>query len=77
LLDDFLGECRTDADGHFAIVFTQVAFRDAVESRPDLYLVVLDASGKRELASTRAEVRRNAGAEERYVIDVPARALAG
>lgn len=77
LADDFLGETRTDADGRFAIVFTQVQFRDLIESRPDLYLVVFDPTGERALATTRDAVRKNAGAEERYAIDVPAKTLAG
>jgi hypothetical protein len=68
--DDLLGETRTDADGHFAIVFTRAAFRDVAESRPDLYLVVLDASGERVLHSTRSELRKNAGVDERYAIEI-------
>ena len=73
--DDFLGESRTDADGYFAIVFTQQAFRDVVESRPDLYLKVFDGTGTRLLASTRSELRKKAGAEERFEIRVPRAAL--
>jgi hypothetical protein len=69
--DDFLGEARTDADGRFAIVFGPQAFRDVGEARPDLYLKVFDARGERVLASTRHELRRNAGADERWVIRVP------
>jgi len=69
--DDFLGETHTDADGRFAIVFTQVAFRDVKESRPDLYLVIADASGKRVLHSTRSEVRNDAGVDERFAIEIP------
>lgn len=70
--DDFLGETRTDADGHFNLVFTQVDFRDVKEVRPDLYLVVLDSAGSRVLHSTRSELRRNAGVDERYAIAIPA-----
>ena len=69
--DDFLGETRTDADGRFDLVFTQVAFRDVQETHPDLYLVILDATGERVLHSTRSELRKNAGVEERYVIEIP------
>jgi len=76
-LDDFVGESRTDADGRFSIVFTQVEFQDAFETRPDLYLVVFDADAKRVLASTKSAIRWNADNEERYVIDVSAQALAG
>ncbi len=68
--DDFLGETRTDADGRFDLVFTQVEFRDVAETHPDLYLVVLDASCERTLHSTRAALRRNAGVEERYTLEV-------
>jgi hypothetical protein len=71
IADDFLGETRTDADGHFDLVFTQVDFRDVVETHPDLYLVVLDARAEQVLHSTRADVRKNAGVEERYVIEIP------
>jgi hypothetical protein len=70
VFDDFLGETRTDAEGEFAIVFTQVAFRDVTETRPDLYLVIADSSGERVLHSTRAKLRRNAGVEERYAIEI-------
>lgn len=68
--DDLLGETRTDADGQFAIVYTQAAFRDFAEARPDLYLVVLDATGERVLHSTRSELRKNAGVDERYAIEI-------
>jgi len=71
LSDDLLGEARTDADGRFSIVFTQLAFRDFVESRPDLYLTVLDGDGARVLLTTRDDVRNNAGAEERYALTIP------
>lgn len=74
--DDFLGEARTDADGRFAIVYATAHFRDLVETRPDLYLVVLDAAGTRELCSTRDEVRRDCGADERFAIAVAPERLA-
>ena len=70
-LDDFLGETRTDADGRFSIVFTQVQFQDVFEQRPDLYLELFDASGTRLVATTRDTIRRNAGVEERYAIAIP------
>ena len=69
--DDFLGETRTDADGRFDLVFTQVAFRDVKETHPDLYLVIHDPNDQRVLHSTRKELRRNAGVEERYAIEIP------
>jgi hypothetical protein len=74
-LDDLLGEVRTDADGRFAIVFTQVQFRDVKESRPDLYLEIFDTSGERLIHSTRSALRRNAGVDESYAIEIPAAKL--
>jgi hypothetical protein len=70
LSDDFLGEARTDADGRFAIVFTQRSFRDWAEAQPDLYVEVFDASGRRRLFTTRDATRRNAGPEERFAIAI-------
>jgi hypothetical protein len=75
LADDLLGETPTDADGRFAIVFTQLQFRDLVESRPDLYLTISDPSGSRLLLSTRQAVRHDAGVEERYALEIPPDAL--
>jgi len=77
MFDDFLGEARTDQEGHFAIVYTQVEFRDVVESRPDLYLRIFDAAGQREILHTRKTFRRNAGVEERYAIEIDPEKLSG
>ena len=71
IADDFLGETRTDAEGCFDLVFTQVAFRDVKETHPDLYLVILDPKDQRVLHSTRDKLRKNAGVEERYAIEIP------
>ena len=71
ILDDFLGETRTDAEGHFALEFTDEPFRSIFDENPDLYLRVYDATGAREVFSTRSQVRRSAGAEERYELRIP------
>lgn len=72
LMDDALGSTTTDAEGRFEIQFTELAFQDAVETRPDVYLRVYDPDGHRVLAHTRNAVRRNARAEEHFEIEVPA-----
>jgi hypothetical protein len=76
LKDDHLGDAITDEDGHFEIRFTDLAFRDVVEQRPDVYLKVYAPDGTTELCTTEANVRRNARAQEHYEILVPAERLA-
>lgn len=77
VFDDHLGDTRTDEAGRFELTFTDEPFRQVFDENPDLYLRIYDASGSRELHSTRASVRRNAGADEHYEIRIPADRLAG
>jgi hypothetical protein len=71
LVDDFLGETRTDDGGRFELVFTEVQFTDLFETRPDLYLHVFDASGGRLLLSTEQQVRVDAEQEEFFELRIP------
>jgi hypothetical protein len=71
VLDDFLGEARTDAAGRFSLRFTEAQFRDLFEKRPDLYLHVYDASGRLCLESTENRVRFRAGQEEYFEVRIP------
>jgi len=75
LFDDHLGDAITDESGAFEIRFTNLAFRDVIEQRPDVYLKVFSADGTTELCSTKASVRRNARAQEHYEILVTAEQL--
>ena len=77
LFDDHLGDTRTDESGRFEIEFTDEPFRSPVDENPDVYLVVFDASGERELLSTIDQVRRNAAAEEHFELEIPADRLRG
>jgi len=72
IFDDFLGSDHTDSNGRFEIQFTELAFRDLIEQRPDVYLRIFDPSGKTELCSTISAVRRNARVEEHFEIAIPA-----
>lgn len=36
--EDKLGECLTDAEGRFQIIYTEEDFRDLFERGPDIYL---------------------------------------
>ena len=73
--DDHLGVAVTDLEGRFVIRFTEDRFQDIVESEPDVYLRVFDASGKREVYATRDKVRYNASRKEKFKLRVPARNL--
>jgi hypothetical protein len=68
--DDYLGRDTTDESGRYEIGFKAAAFRKLFESRPDLYVLVYDASG-RELASTKDSVRKNAGTVEEIDVEIP------
>ncbi len=73
--DDHLGVAVTDPDGRFVIRFTEDRFQDLLESDPDIYLRVFDASGKREVFTTRDKVRYNASRKEKFKLSIPSRNL--
>ena len=77
IVDDHLGDTRTNAAGQFEISYSEVQFRDLNETLPDLYLRVYDASGKRLLHSTEDAVRANAKVVERFEIRIPRASLTG
>jgi hypothetical protein len=76
VFDDHLGDARTDANGRFEIQFTELAFKDAFEQRPDVYIRIFDSAGATELYSTASAVRREARAQETFEIRVPSEKLA-
>ncbi|MGW8182224.1 MAG: hypothetical protein ACWGQW_26140 [bacterium] len=65
--DDILGASLTDSEGYFEITYRIDAFRDLFETRPDLYVKVLDDTGK-TLYCSRKCVRPEAGRVETYYI---------
>jgi hypothetical protein len=75
--DDFLGESETDAGGRFEIRFTDADFKDAVESRPDLYLCVFVPGVDEPVHDTSYEIRKDAGRQEYYEIAIPRSSLPG
>ncbi len=75
VFDDDLGHARSDANGRFEIRFTDEFFADLVERHPDIYLKIFDPSGSRELLSTKRAVRWNAGAVERFELEIPRRLM--
>lgn len=77
IFDDHLGDTVTDVAGRFQLEFTDERFRHIFDEDPDLYLRIYDASGKRELHSTKRAVRRSAGPDEHYEIFIPRARLEG
>jgi len=71
--DDFLGESTTDEAGRFEIRFTDADFKDALESQPDIYLVVLAPDTAQPVHDTRHAIRRDASQDEYFEISIPAR----
>ncbi len=72
LFDDLLGSATSDEAGGFEIQYTERAFKDVFEKRPDLYLRVFDPTGWHLIHDTADEVRRNAGLAESFHITIPA-----
>lgn len=77
LRDDHLGDALTDAEGRFEIRFSDVQFKDLLESRPDLYLCVFAPGAREPVQDTSSAVRENASELERFEIEVPRALLAG
>jgi hypothetical protein len=69
--DDDLGSATTGADGRFEIYFTELAFRDAFEQRPDLYFRVFLPGDGRELFTTIDRVIHDAKGDEDVEIAIP------
>jgi hypothetical protein len=69
--DDLLGETETDANGDFAIVYHERDFKETRENLPELYVMVLDVSGK-VLYTSRDSVRFGAGRSEYFAIHLGA-----
>lgn len=68
--DDFLGDATTDADGRFAIHFTDAQFKDVFESRPDIYLCIFAPGVDEPVHDTSYAIRENASHEEYFEIAV-------
>lgn len=67
--DDVLGTTHTNENGNFEIVYRMEAFKSLFEKKPDLYLKVLDSSGKK-LYTSENTVRPMAGRVEEFMIKI-------
>jgi hypothetical protein len=64
---DLPGDTTTNEHGDFSVVYQAADFAETGEKLPDLYVTVLDASGK-TLYSSRDNVRFEAGKSEYFAI---------
>jgi Transthyretin-like family len=73
LFDDKLGTAVTDAQGNFRIDYYEIDFSllSGLETVPELYVRVFDASRKRLLYSTEKAIRKGHLVEERFDIKIP------
>jgi len=71
VFDDDLGDSVTNARGEFFLEFTEKAFREVFETRPDVYVRVFDPTGTELLATTERAVRWDASPVEHFEIDIP------
>jgi hypothetical protein len=67
LFDDWLGQVLTDAEGKFQLSFTEDAFQELFEARPDVYLKVF-APNDDLLHVTEQAVRYRPGRQEQFDI---------
>lgn len=70
--DDKLGTATTDAAGAFRIDYSSMDFSllDGLETAPELYIRVFDATGKKLLYTSEKSIRKDAMVEERYDIRI-------
>lgn len=68
--DDKLGTAITDAKGAFRIDYSSANF-GVLETSPELYLRVFDATGKKLLYTSEKSIRNDPQVEERYDITIP------
>ncbi len=75
LFDDKLGAAITDAAGKFRIDYGSINF-GLLESSPELYVRVFDATGKKLLYTSVKSIRKDPQVEERFDIKIPSAKLA-
>jgi hypothetical protein len=78
LFDDKLGIAITDAAGAFRINYSQLDFSSVLgnETKPELYIRIFDATGKKLLFTSEKAIRNEPQVEERYDIKIPKAKLA-
>ena len=73
LFDDKLGTATTDANGKFRINYSSSDFSliADMETVPELYVRVLDSTGKKVLWTSEKAIRKDPQVEEQYDIKLP------
>ncbi len=70
LFDDRLGASVTAEDGSFRLKYSEAAFRDLFEAKPDVYIEALDCTGKKVFSSA-AATKWQAGKDVRIDAEIP------
>jgi hypothetical protein len=78
LFDDKLGAAVTDANGEYKIFYSSSDFAldPDLETVPELYIRVFDATRKKLLHSTEKAIRKGHMVEERFDVKIPRAKLA-
>jgi hypothetical protein len=73
IFDDKLGKTVTDAAGAFRIDYSSLDFSliEGLETAPELYVRVFDATGKKLLFTSEKAIRHDPQVEEHYDIKIP------
>jgi hypothetical protein len=69
LFDDVLGTTSTDENGNFEVIYREESFRDLFDKKPDIYLKILDITGK-ILYTSRKKIRFDARRIEHFTIKI-------
>ena len=69
LFDDVLGTTSTDENGNFEVIYREESFRDLFDKKPDIYLKILDITGK-ILYTSRKKIRFEAKKIEHFTIKI-------
>ena len=77
LFDDKLGTAVTDVNGEYTIYYSSLDFSllQDLETVPELYIRVFDASRKKLLYSTEKAIRKGHLVEERFDVKLSKRSL--
>ena len=73
LFDDKLGTAVTDANGEYTIHYSSLDFslRPDLETVPELYIRVFDATREKLLYTTERAIRKGHLVEERFDVKIP------